>query len=110
MTSLQWFGVRWNAPIMEEAPEIPVPVGYRCLYCEEVITTDESGVTMPSIEAAGTTRRPIHIECFLRSTLGSVAHQEQRCTCFGGTAEDSDDRSYREQARELMSWLIEHSR
>jgi hypothetical protein len=97
---------------MEEATEAPVPIGYRCLFCEEIIVADESGVITPylGIGMGEPQRRPGHIECWLRSVLGSVAHQEQRCTCFGGSIDDSDDRSYRVQARELMSWLIEHGK
>lgn len=108
--TIAWFGVKWDAPMTDEAPEEPTPVGDHCMYCSEIIAAGESGITMPYMRDAHLKpeRAPAHIECFLRSIIGSVAHQQHRCSCYGGTEDDSDARSYREQAREAMAWLMEH--
>lgn len=108
----QYFGVKWDAPAYEDAVEVPTPLGESCLYCREPIVEGESGLMMPyvgndgaAVMAAG------HIECELRSMLGSVAHLEGRCSCCGGAGNgDAGRASYREAARETMSWLIEHGR
>jgi len=31
-----------------------------------------------------------HDECWLRQLLGSVAHIERACSCFGGSADEGD--------------------
>lgn len=116
--TIRWFGVKWDSPMTDEAPEVPAPIGEECMYCTEAILPGESGVTMPYVGSLDEPlqRLPAHIECFVRSMIGSVAHQQGRCSCFrpiritfaGCTEDDSDDRSYRAQAREAMSWLMEH--
>lgn len=103
MGTLAWFGERWDAPAFEDAPEIPVPAGEPCLGCEEEIALDDSGITMPYVSSTEeASRGAYHIECYLRSILGSVAHLEKRCSCYGGT--DSEGYS-REESRAVMDWL-----
>lgn len=107
-----YFGVRWDAPAFEDAPELPTPVGERCLLCDEPIREGESGIVIGYVGAdlePGVA--PEHIECFLRSILGSVSHLEKRCSCYGGSDSHGTTRttrSYRAQARESMEWLILH--
>lgn len=61
----------------------------RCLWCREPL---------------GETRHPVmssyHIECAVRQTAGSIAHVQQRCSCFvpGATETDPDGMSRREAA------------
>lgn len=108
-----YFGVRWNAPAFESAPELPCPVGEKCLLCTQEIIDGESGVMMAYIDAQGDGGvAPQHIECHLRSILGSVAHLEMRCTCYGGSVQEEGQsgRNYRAQARETMEWLIRNGR
>lgn len=40
-----------------------------------------------------------HSECLLRISIGSVAHQEGRCECYGGTGGDHEFASKRHAAR-----------
>jgi hypothetical protein len=42
---------------------------------------------------------PIHLECLMRMIVGSVAHQEQRCYCYGGDEDDPPGMTVREAAR-----------
>lgn len=72
--------------------------------CEQLIVEGESGVIIGYVRDDGAGTAPEHIECFLRSVLGSVPHMEGRCSCHGGT-EDAQGR-YRAQARETMEWLM----
>jgi hypothetical protein len=32
-----------------------------------------------------------HYACFLRQVVGSVAHQQHRCACYGGGQREGDD-------------------
>lgn len=104
-----YFGVRWDAPALNGATEFPCPVGEKCLLCGQEIIEGESGVVMGYVDGDGNGGvAPQHIECFLRSVLGSVAHLERRCTCFGGDVPEDGRhaRNFRVQARETMEWLI----
>lgn len=118
----QFFGQRWYAAAYADAVEVPVPLGAPCLYCEELIDEDDSGVFIGYV--GGTTEQvrrwaqapnesdpprllqvPVHIECQLRSILGSVEHLTKRCSCYGGTEPDG---TTREQAKATLAWLREH--
>jgi hypothetical protein len=79
-----WFGKRYPAPLYDDCPQTETPVGRECEYCDEPIAMGEDGVILHS----GTL---LHRECNLRMIIGSVAHQEKRCACYGGTGSDQDD-------------------
>jgi hypothetical protein len=51
--------------------------GSHCMWCHEPILAGEDGVS----HGLG---RCEHIECFICSVVGSVAHQERYCDCYGG--------------------------
>jgi hypothetical protein len=65
----------------------------RCLHCNEPILAGER--VMPINDGQDL----LHRECMIRMVMGSVAHQEERCSCFGGTGEDDPDLSIRENAK-----------
>lgn len=89
-TLIGWFGARprWADP--DDTPD-PVPVGVSCLYCGEAIAAGNSGSLYTSGQA-------IHYACELRSVVGSVAHQQRRCSCYGGTAPHLEPGQTRYQA------------
>lgn len=70
--------------------EVPVPAGQPCMYCDEPITADDRGLMRPAVRNVGGqlvgTQEPAHMECDLRSTMGSLAHIQGRCTCGSRTA------------------------
>lgn len=71
--------------------QVDVPVGTPCLYCAEQFAAGDIG----TVEAAGA----FHYECRLRMVIGSVAHQQRRCVCFGGDDHDlPDGMTVREEA------------
>lgn len=104
---MKFFGkIHWGDP---EIPNMAVPVGALCFYCREAFDSDDLGVAIGVIkkveprpgqgEADGfmvADEEPYHRECFLRSILGSVAHQKQACNCYRNpedTAVPEDDPS-----------------
>ena len=61
-----------------------------CWGCDEPVTTDE----------ASESRIPgMHYECGLRSVIGSLAHLQRTCSCYGGTGHDPPEMTKREAAR-----------
>lgn len=105
-----YFGLRWEAPAFDDAIEVAVPVGARCLFCTETIEETDSGTLTPYAamgEDGGMESRveAVHIECWLRSVLGCVSHLDRRCSCYGGTAHEGHTRA---DAIALMEWLLAH--
>jgi hypothetical protein len=76
-----------------------IPVGQRCLFCEEVITENDQGVLMPLLDSQACRLVPKHRECYLRHIFGSVGHQMKTCSCYGGTQEDPEGMTRREAAK-----------
>lgn len=97
---MKWFGKSWDAPMNEDCPNVPPPVGEVCCHCGEGIVTKDSGV----IYANG----PIaHRNCFFRTSFGSIAHVKKQCSCFvpGSTCGDDPHMTKREAADELARFL-----
>jgi len=92
--TMRWFGESWGAPLNEDCPQVEVPVGGFCIWCEEVILQQNSGIVYSNGPLA-------HLECFLRQTYGSVGHQRGLCSCNGGpgTMDDPAGMTRREAAR-----------
>lgn len=64
-----------------------------CKWCDEPILAGEAAETV----YGGTAQ--MHLECVVRSILGSVGHQKQACACYGGTEDDPPGLSTREAAK-----------
>jgi hypothetical protein len=86
-----WFGKRGTGGAYKETPQTETPVGVKCLYCIEAIQMGDDGWIYSSGQA-------VHSECNLRMIVGSVAHQQRRCSCFGGSGSDGEDGMTRRQA------------
>jgi hypothetical protein len=69
--------------------QIPVPVGEKCIRCDEAIAEGDIG----SINMQGYVE---HYECQMRAVVGSVGHQKGLCSCYGGTEEDPRGMTRRE--------------
>lgn len=61
-----------------------------CVFCDEPVFAHEQDPCF---------RQPCHTECSCRSIIGSVAHQEHRCACYGGSGEDDPALTKREAAK-----------
>jgi hypothetical protein len=59
------------------------------------------------IGARHPTEAPFHRACFMRSTIGSVAHQQKLCCCFlrGSTKEDDPAITLRQAAEAAMAYF-----
>jgi hypothetical protein len=53
--------------------------------------------------------RPLHFECFARGIIGSVAHQQRRCLCYGGNEEDDPTLTTRENAELAYKYFLSTS-
>ena|ERR1700761_5729618 len=81
--------------MVDNATEVPTPVGELCLECHEKIEPGDRGLVVPLIhlDEQGqwtTTPYPVHLECHLRSTC---SHYYEQCHCY------VPGRSVREEAR-----------
>jgi len=112
MPSNHWFGPGPFAPICEEVDRVPIPVGELCSWCEEHIEPDQNGIEMVHGWGPGWEYRPIHQECLMRSVIGSLAHIEGRCTCFGGTMDFNEPRMSKRQEALIVfqRWLAGNGR
>ena len=98
---MRWFGESWGSGLNEDCDQQPTPVGEACLRCEEPIAEGDAGVTTMCMDERGARRAPHHLECWLRILFGSVAHQERRCSCFGGDEGEEDPTLTKREAAKL---------
>lgn len=98
--TMKWFGVSWGAPMNDECPSVPPPVGELCAHCGEGIVAKDSGVVYANGPVA-------HRNCFLRGVFGSKSHIEKKCSCFvpGATCTDPSGMTVREAANNLAKFL-----
>jgi hypothetical protein len=86
---LRFFGPRKF--LKQDEEHVPTPLGVECVYCLEAIKEGDMG----TITGAG---QAMHYECGMRGIVGSLAHQLQKCQCFGGDGEDPPGMSVRQAA------------
>jgi hypothetical protein len=93
---LKWFGPDWHAPVCKSAEHVATPEDAVCYWCEEPIRLGDNGVLIRRIA--------LHMECHVRSVVGSVNHQEGNCACHGKSEpEDPPGMSTREAAKAAMA-------
>lgn len=80
---MKWFGEWWDSGICQDCEQTETPVGVQCIHCDEEIEEGDRGI----IYANG----PVcHLNCFLRSIFGSVAHIRKECGCFVPGSTETD--------------------
>lgn len=90
-----YHGRLWDSPMTDELPKIDM-TGATCVLCEELVDEHDDAIRL---------LQDYHLACLLRSLLGGVAHQEDRCLCHGGL--DHDDKgTYREQSERALVAMI----
>jgi len=90
-----------QSPYLPSCPRPTVP----CTWCGENFGENDAGLVLPPRDIA------FHHECILRQIVGSVAHQEKRCVCRGGSDdEDPPEITKREAARQAMRHFIGQQR
>jgi hypothetical protein len=80
------------APLFDLGHWAEEPKGATCAWCQEQIKRGENGVDLENGSHE-------HVECFIASIVGSVAHQEHRCTCYDGFADCEENGTRREVAK-----------
>lgn len=103
---MTWFGSRWNAPLNESCEQVATPTGTGCSWCGEPIEWWASGILMDHLSNTNIRRRPQHLECHLRSGLGSFGHQLGLCSCGSNQMEDPPGLTVREAARATVYILF----
>lgn len=81
---MNYFGKSWSS-VCEN--KVPTPIGELCYHCEELIESGDRGLIIPCVGDI-VQERPIHLCCFIREVVGSVGHQQKKCSCYGGNEED----------------------
>jgi hypothetical protein len=100
--STMWFGKKYPARAYADCPQTETPVGEPCVHCDERIEAGDDGWFYANGPVA-------HRECYLRGVIGSVAHQERRCSCFGGSARDEEEGMTRRQgAKAAVEYFETH--
>lgn len=76
------FGDWDGAPITEDCPTVPVPVGDRCGMCNTAFEPGDVGLRMGHIgvDPESATAMNVHRECLFLNTCG---HSVGVCTCTG---------------------------
>ncbi len=105
---MKFFGRRYGAPAYEGMEQAPTPVGEACGWCKEPIGLMDDGWLIPYLGKPGDPPMlPYHRACQLRSILGSVAHQQKRCSCYvkGSTVEDDPTLTPRQAAQAALDYF-----
>jgi hypothetical protein len=90
---MKWFGRKGTGAAFTECEQAETPVGASCGYCREPIQAGDDGWLLPYLDIIDDhpTELAFHQACNFRQITGSVAHQQKRCSCFGGTGCDEND-------------------
>lgn len=66
-----FFGQPWDAPVCEDSPQAPTPVGQPCMRCEVAIKDGDQGFLIPYAPATGYPHlAPWHRACFMTEIVG----------------------------------------
>lgn len=108
-----FFGQPWG-DVAERGAQIATPLWGTCLHCDEPVAEGDQGTLLPVVSADESgapvcSVRPQHRECQLLAALGSRAHRQRQCSCYGHV-EPPEALSLRDQARLLLAELERESR
>jgi len=93
-----WFGQSWDASVCPPDTHVDTPVGQLCGWCDEAIGDNDSGVVLPVAFAVVPHNVCYHRNCWLRQVIGSVGHQDGRCSCRDGHGDGDPSNMTRRQA------------
>lgn len=103
MAEVEFFGARWNVPMLRNAVKVDRPLGEECPHCGEPIRPGEQGI----IRQYGNERVPVHRACDLRSVVGGLNHLRGTCSCHGGPDEpDPPGLTRREAAEAALAFTL----
>ena len=72
-----------------------------CFHCQEPIEPGDCTVPIGGADGA----HLMHRACLMRLIVGSVAHQQQRCSCHGGDEEDPPGLTRRQAAEAAYAYF-----
>lgn len=106
-TGADLFPYEWDWDMQRE-----FPTGKFCFWCHEHFQEGDSGSSMPSMAADGSTEIIFqHKECSLRQVLGSYKHLTGNCPGDGSCHSEPDDgMTLREDALAVWEWSHTHGR
>jgi len=96
---MKWFGESWGSTICKVETHTSVPNAF-CSWCEDKFEAEDQGISIPGI-----TTIHYHLDCFLRTVVGSTGHQRRLCSCYGGNEEDPDGLTKREAAQAAANYF-----
>lgn len=104
-----YFGEDWDVPATEGQPHVDTPVGVPCGYCTIPIEGGDRGFMIGCVRLDAERQpygslEPWHRECLMRSTVGSVAHLDGRCTCHGGPGGEGPQTPAEVRAEAIEVW------
>lgn len=71
-------------------------------HCTEALEAEDDRLRVGDECVAGS---PLHEECAVRVVMGSVPHQMQQCSCYGGTMEEPTDKTRRQNALAALAYF-----
>ena len=104
-----YFGEPWDVPATEGQPHVDTPVGVPCGGCTVPIEDGDRGFMLGCVRLDGDQQpynsvEPWHRECLMRSTVGSPAHLDGRCTCHGGPGGEGSQTPVQVRAEAIEVW------
>lgn len=106
---MKFFGAPALNPYGDDVATVPAPAGHACGHCKEPIAAEDTGWLIPHYDGSAASLLPFHHACHLRGVVGSVAHQQKRCSCFvrGSQAEDDPLLTRRQAAEAAMTYFYQ---
>lgn len=104
MMPMLYFGKFYLGEHWDDNPTI-APPPMACFRCGEWIELTDSGVVQSLVSMEGPACIAYHHECHARMVLGSLGHQQRRCSCYGGTEEDPPEMTVREAAKAALAFF-----
>jgi hypothetical protein len=102
---VRWFGLLPFANICEGTPQVAIPVGEICGWCDEPINVNDNGLYFANPDSA-----PHHQECFIRMIVGSNAHQLGACSCHPDVSQPCEETSLSRRDEAKLAFLTFLSR
>ena len=101
------FGEPWNE-MTKALEQVQIPIGEKCAWCDEEFIENDQGLEIPHLGEV-IEFRSFHKNCFLREIVGSLGHQQKKCSCHGGDTEDPPEMSIREAANAAVDFWMKQN-
>jgi hypothetical protein len=72
-----------------------------CPFCDEPTLYETEACRILDCDGEP---RPVHLECLMRSVMGSVGHQRGECSCKGVDDTSEEGLTYRQAAKAALEY------